>query len=110
MRSRSPSQCISLLEVSPSVPWLIQLLTAIPVLQALRVWSLYNRSRRVGYSLLALVAGEIIGTALARSLPTPVSTLFIFYYTGWNLIRENIGLIQRGFPVLELGRISVFGK
>ena len=96
--------------MSPSVPWLIRFLTVISVLQALRVWSLYNRSRRVGYLLLALITGQIIGTALARSLPTPVSTLFIFYYTGWNLIREYTGIIQRGVFVLELGTTSVFGK
>jgi len=54
----------------------------IPVLQTLRVWSLYNRSRRVGQFLLALVICEIIGTVLARTLPTPVSAPLFMHHTG----------------------------
>ena len=53
-----------------------------PVLQALRIWSLYNRSRRAGVFLVALVTCEILGTALAKVFPTPVSTPFITRRTG----------------------------
>ena len=42
----------------------------------LRVWSLYNRTWRVGFFLLALLVLESLVVALAWNLPSLVSTLF----------------------------------
>ena len=57
------------------------ILWKILVLQALKVWSLYHRLRSVGLLLLALLVCGGIGFFLARTLPTPVSVLFVVRLT-----------------------------
>ena len=74
----------------------------------IRVWSLYNRSRRVGLYLLALCVFGFSVSMVAWTLPALVSTLFIIRHTKRNLMHKLVlcrKLFRRycrvGFPYSE---------